>query len=86
MTHLARLMIAGAAAAALFSAPAMAMDSSTKLSPATQTAAAVQHTTVAANETQVTPEFCIAADKCAVALPASYLVRYDQRMDEVLAR
>lgn len=84
MTHLARLMIAGAAAA-LFSAQAMAMDSSTKLSPLADVAA-VQHTTVAATETQVTPEFCIAADKCAIALSADYLVRYDQHMDEVLGR
>ena len=83
MNTFARLMIAGTAAA-LFSAQAMAMDSS-KLAPVADVAAAAQQTTVAATEASA-PEFCIAADKCAVALPADYLVRYDQHMDEILGR
>lgn len=81
MSSLARLMIAGAAAA-LFSAPAMAMTPSHQPVPVTEVAATQQAQPAAGPA----PEFCIAADKCAVALPGDYLVRYDRHMDEVLGR
>lgn len=81
MSALARLMIAGAAGA-LFSAQAIAMEPSTRLTPAVDVAAAQQ----AQTQAETAPEFCIAADKCAVALSADFLVRYDQHMDQVLGR
>lgn len=81
MSALARLMIAGAAAA-LFSAQAIAMEPSVRATPVADVAAAQQLPAQAADA----PAFCIAADKCAVALTADYLVRYDQHMDEVLGR
>jgi hypothetical protein len=86
MSALSRLMIAGAAAA-LFSAPVAAMEAKTKLD-VSYDAAAQQQTCRGWGvhcELEVTPEYCIAANKCAIALPAAALIRYDQRMDALLA-
>jgi hypothetical protein len=87
MNALTRLIIAGAAAA-LFSAPAIAME-------ATKTASVtVADTTTAQQDCRgwgvrcdidVAPVFCIADDKCAPALTGTALIRYDQRMDAALA-
>lgn len=90
MSALARLMIAGAAAA-LFSAPAFAMDASTKLNAASFDIATAQQQTCTPGwgvhcDAAVAPEYCIAADKCATALPGEMLISYDQRMDALLGR
>lgn len=37
-------------------------------------------------EPEALPQYCISADKCATALPASALVRYDALMDAAAAR
>lgn len=37
-------------------------------------------------EPEALPQYCISADKCATALPASTLVRYDAIMDAAAAR
>jgi hypothetical protein len=89
MSALVRLMIAGVAAA-LFSAPAVAMDAS-KLDRAFYEVATAQQQDDCRGwgvrcELDVTPTYCIADDVCATALPATALVRYDQHMDAVLGR
>jgi hypothetical protein len=78
-------MIAGAIAAALFSAPAGAMELKTKNASVANATTAQQTCTGwgVHCETEVTPEYCIAADKCGVALPAASLIRYDQLMDQL---
>lgn len=88
MSALTRLMIAGVAAA-LFSAPAIAMDASGKPDARIDNIATAQQTCTGWGvrcDLEVTPEYCIADDKCATALPAALLVRYDQRMDALLGR
>lgn len=37
-------------------------------------------------EPEALPQYCISAEKCATALPASTLVRYDALMDAAAAR
>jgi hypothetical protein len=90
VSALTRLMIAGAAAA-LFSAPALAADVSTKLDAAFDTTTVAQQQDDCRGwgvrcELDVSPTYCIADDVCATALPATALVRYDQHMDAVLGR
>lgn len=80
MSAFARLIIAGVAAA-LVSAPAVAKDRLAKFEPAPVTAQESCHGWGVRCEPEITPQYCIADGKCAVALPASALVRYDQRMD-----
>jgi hypothetical protein len=80
MSALRNLIIAGAAAA-FISAPALASDRLAKLETAPVTAQESCTGWGVHCEPEITPEFCIADDKCAVALPAAALVRYDQRMD-----
>lgn len=82
VSALARLMIAGTAA--LLSAQAFAMQPSSRPAVTVEVAAAQQAQTSA--PVDAAPEFCLAADKCAVALSADYLVRYDQYMDQLLGR
>jgi hypothetical protein len=87
MRALATLIIAGTAAA-LFSAP-VAAQSPTKLDAVRLDVATAQQTCQGWGvrcDTEITPEYCIADDKCAVALPASSLIRYDQRMDALLSQ
>lgn len=74
------------AAAALVSAPAIAADRLAKIESATVTAQETCTGWGVRCETEVTPEFCLAEDMCATALPGSALVRYDQRMDAVATR
>ncbi|HHY49758.1 MAG TPA: hypothetical protein GYA10_08435 [Alphaproteobacteria bacterium] len=88
MSALTRMMIAGVAVA-LFSAPAMATEASGKLDARLDTIATAQQACTGwgvrcASET--TPAYCIADNRCAIALPAAMLVRYDQRMDALLGR
>lgn len=90
MSALSRLMIAGVAAA-LLSAPVAASEyASAKLEAGFAASTTAQQDCrgwgVRCDVVEVTPEFCIAADKCALALPGSMLVRYDQHMDTVLGR
>lgn len=85
MRTLEKLIIA-AAAAALMSAPALAADRLAKIEPTTVTAQESCTGWGVRCETEVTPEFCLAEDMCATALPASALLRYDQRMDAVTTR
>ena len=84
MRALLTLIIAGATAA-LLSAPA----------GAGETAKTTVKSTISAQqsscqgwgvrcEIDVTPSYCLAEDKCAIALPGSALIRYDQRMDTAL--
>jgi hypothetical protein len=88
MSAFVRLMIAGAAAA-LFSAPVVAMEPSSKLD-AFELATAQQQDDCRGWGVRcaldVSPTYCIADDKCATALPATALIRYDQHMDTVLGR
>jgi hypothetical protein len=81
MRALLTLIIAGATAA-LLSAPAGAVEpSKTDLKG---TFAARQSNCQGwgvSCETDVTPSYCLAEDKCATALPGSALIRYDQLMD-----
>jgi hypothetical protein len=85
MRALSRLIIAGAAAA-FISVPALAADRLAKLEPSADVTAQESCTGWGVYcESDVTPEFCIADGKCAMALPASALVRYDQRMDAAAA-
>jgi invasion protein IalB len=80
MSALRNLIIAGVAAA-FVSAPALASDRLAKQETPTVTAQETCTGWGVHCEAEVTPEFCIADGKCAVALPAAALVRYDQRMD-----
>ena len=85
MSAISRLIIAGAAAA-LISAPALASDRLAKLQPTTTVTAQESCTGWGVRcESDVTTEFCFADGNCAVALPASALVRYDQRMDAAVS-
>ena len=85
MSALSRLIIAGATAA-LISAPAIASDRLAKLEPSTSVTAQESCTGWGVRcESDVATEFCIADGKCAVALPAAALVRYDQRMDAAVS-
>jgi hypothetical protein len=86
MSAILRLIVAGAAAA-LISAPAIASDRLAKLEPSATVTAQESCTGWGVRcESDITAEFCIADGKCAVALPASALVRYDQRMDAAASR
>jgi hypothetical protein len=78
MSALARLMIAGAAAA-LFSAPVLADEADSKL--ASYDAITAQQRAAATERTSST---CGPRDICTLALPAASLIRYDRRMDELL--
>jgi hypothetical protein len=89
MRALVTLIIAGATAA-LFSAPALAAERVAKLDVTTAvTELAAQESCVGWGvrcELDVTPEFCIAADKCATALPGSAMLRYAERMAAIAGR
>jgi invasion protein IalB len=84
MRALYTLIIAGATAA-LLSAPAGAVETTKTTVKPSFTA---QQTTCQGwgvrCQTDVTPSYCLAEDKCATALPGSALIRYDQLMDTVL--
>ena len=80
MSVLRNLIIAGSAAA-FISAPVFASDRLAKLETTPVTAQESCTGWGVHCEVEITPEFCVADDKCAVALPAAALVRYDQRMD-----
>ena len=73
-------LIAAGTAVVLMSAPVAAMDRT-----ATETAQVTAQEDCRGwgvrCEPEILPEFCIAEDKCAVALPGSALIRYDARMD-----
>lgn len=85
MRALANLIIASAALA-LLSAPASA--ASGRVAKVEQSAATAQQACVGWGvhcDPEVLAEYCIAADKCATALPASTLLSYDARMDAAAA-
>jgi hypothetical protein len=85
MRALSTLMIAGTALA-LFSAPALAAFG-TQAAPVAETAAVTAQAETcrgfgcSLSAAEITPEFCIAEGKCATALPAASLLRYDELMD-----
>jgi hypothetical protein len=88
MRALANLIIAGAALA-LISSPASAGMGRVAAIEMDTKAATAQQACVGWGvrcEPEVLPEYCIAADKCATALPASMLVRYDALMDAAATR
>jgi hypothetical protein len=79
-------MIAGAAAA-LFSAPALASQTSKLEAYQARPATAQQQTCQGWGvrcDGEVTPSYCIADDVCANALPGGAIARYDERMDSIL--
>ncbi len=85
MSAILRLIIAGATAA-LISAPAGASERAANLETAQATAQEECRGWGVRCEPEITPEYCIARDKCAIALPGIALVRYDARMDAILGR
>lgn len=86
MSALTKLIAAGVAAA-LISAPAIALEANVKSSPRTEVAAQQDCRGWGVRcPVDVTPTYCIADDSCATALPGIALIRYDQRMDALLAQ
>jgi hypothetical protein len=79
VSALQRLIIAGVAAA-LVSAPAVAVERLGRTA-ADSPLSAQNECTATRCETAKSPEFCIADDSCAQALPASAIVRFDALMD-----
>lgn len=85
MSAFLKLIVAGAAIAFL-SAPAVATDRATKIETAHATAQQDCRGWGVSCELQTMPEYCIAEDRCAVALPGSAIARYDALMDAAAGR
>jgi hypothetical protein len=84
MRALLTFIIAGATAA-LLSAPAGAVESSkTDLKGTFVARESTCQGWGVSCETDLTPTYCLADDKCATALPGSSLIRYDRLMDAAL--
>ena len=78
--------IAAGLAVALLGAPVSAADRIDKIAPAQASAQEECRGWGVSCDIGATPDFCIAEHKCATALPASALIRYDARMDAALGR